>query len=107
MTWLEDMKLRDLDDSVVLEATCMRCLHVWTQSPVQLLLKVELRGVHPYYYQALVLIFCIPLIEIGNGALAIDAGVCPEVDKHYALAKIVGEMHCLPRGCVYVFIYPC
>ena len=45
MTWLEDMALRDLDDTVVIEATCMRCLHVWLQSPVQLLLKVCHRDV--------------------------------------------------------------
>ena len=40
MTWLEDMALRDLDDSAVIEATCQRCLHMWLQSPIQLLLKV-------------------------------------------------------------------
>jgi hypothetical protein len=45
VTWLEDHSLRDLDDSVVIEATCMRCLHVWLQSPVQLLLKVVHRDV--------------------------------------------------------------
>ena len=45
MTWLEDTSLRDLDDSVVVEATCMRCLHSWRQSPVQLLLKVVHRDV--------------------------------------------------------------
>lgn len=45
MTWLEDMYLRDLDDTALLEATCMRCLHVWLQSPVQLLIKVEHRNV--------------------------------------------------------------
>lgn len=45
MTWLEDMSLRDLDDGVVIEATCIRCLHVWLQSPIQLLLKVVHRDV--------------------------------------------------------------
>ena len=45
MTWLEDMALRDLDDTVLIEATCMRCLHVWLQSPVHLLLKVDHRDV--------------------------------------------------------------
>ena len=45
MTWLEDTSLRDLDDSVVIESTCMRCLHGWLQSPVQLLLKVAHRDV--------------------------------------------------------------
>src|SRR5581483_10658617 len=46
VTWLEDTNLRDLDDSVLIEATCMRCLHVWLQSPVQLLIKVDHRDVH-------------------------------------------------------------
>ena len=46
MTWLEDTNLRDLDDSVLIEVTCMRCLHVWMQSPVQLLIKVDHRDVH-------------------------------------------------------------
>lgn len=46
MTWLEDTSLRDLDDTVVIEATCIRCLHVWLQSPVQLLIKVDHRNVH-------------------------------------------------------------
>ena len=45
MTWLEDTALRDLDDSVLIEATCLRCLHVWLQSPVQLLIKVDHRDV--------------------------------------------------------------
>ena len=45
MTWLEDTALRDLDDSVLIEATCVRCLHTWLQSPVQLLLKVAHRDV--------------------------------------------------------------
>ena len=46
MNWLNDTALRDLDDSVLLEATCLRCLHVWLQSPVQLLIKVDHRDVH-------------------------------------------------------------
>ena len=45
MNWQNDTTLRDLDDSVVLESTCMRCLHVWLQSPVQLLIKVDHRNV--------------------------------------------------------------
>jgi hypothetical protein len=45
VTWLEDMALRDLDDNVVIEATCQRCLHMWLQSPIQLLLKVVHRDV--------------------------------------------------------------
>jgi len=46
VNWQNDTALRDLDDSVLLEATCMRCLHVWLQSPVQLLIKVDHRDVH-------------------------------------------------------------
>jgi hypothetical protein len=46
VTWLEDTALRDLDDAVIIEATCLRCLHVWLQSPVQLLIKVDHRDVH-------------------------------------------------------------
>ncbi len=46
MNWQNDTALRDLDDSVLLEATCLRCLHVWLQSPVQLLIKVDHRDVH-------------------------------------------------------------
>ncbi len=45
MTWLDDTSLRDLDDSVAIEATCIRCLHTWLQSPLQLLLKVAHRDV--------------------------------------------------------------
>ncbi|HEY8191788.1 MAG TPA: hypothetical protein VIG74_05130, partial [Alphaproteobacteria bacterium] len=45
MSWQEDTALRDLDDSTIVEATCMRCLHVWLQSPLQLLLKVVHRDV--------------------------------------------------------------
>jgi hypothetical protein len=32
MTWLEDMSLRDLDESTVIEATCLRCRHTWLHS---------------------------------------------------------------------------
>ncbi len=46
MSWLEDTALRDLDDTVVIESTCMKCLHTWLQSPLQLLLKVDHRDVH-------------------------------------------------------------
>jgi hypothetical protein len=46
VSWLEDTSLRDLDDSTLIEATCMRCLHVWLQSPVQLLIKVIHRDVY-------------------------------------------------------------
>lgn len=40
------MRLRDLDDSTVIEATCMRCRYEWLQSPVQLLIKVDHRDVY-------------------------------------------------------------
>ena len=46
MSWLHDMQLRDLGDGEAIEATCIRCLHVWIQSPVQLLLKVDHRDVY-------------------------------------------------------------
>jgi hypothetical protein len=46
VTWLEDTALRDLDDSVIIESTCIRCLHTWLQSPVQLLIKVDHRNVY-------------------------------------------------------------
>ena len=46
MGWREETTLRDLDDSVLIEATCIRCLHTWLQSPVELLLKVDHRDVH-------------------------------------------------------------
>lgn len=39
------MVLRDRDDGALLESTCIRCLHTWNQSPVQLLLKVDHRNV--------------------------------------------------------------
>jgi GR25 family glycosyltransferase involved in LPS biosynthesis len=45
VTWQEDIALRDLEDDVLIEATCMRCLHTWLQSPMQLLLKVLHRDV--------------------------------------------------------------
>src|SRR5471032_1965904 len=45
VTWLEDMSLRDLDDSAMIEATCLRCTYMWLQSPIQLLLKVVHRDV--------------------------------------------------------------
>ena len=46
MSWLSDMSLQDLDERQALEATCLRCLHTWLQSPTQLLLKVDHRNVH-------------------------------------------------------------
>jgi len=45
VSWQEDTALRDLDESTIIEATCIRCLHVWLQSPLQLLLKVLHRDV--------------------------------------------------------------
>lgn len=46
MGWREDTSLRDLDDDVLIEATCIRCLHTWLQTPTALLLKVDHRDVH-------------------------------------------------------------
>lgn len=45
MGWREDTCLRDLDDTVLIETTCIRCLHTWLQSPVELLLKVDHRNI--------------------------------------------------------------
>lgn len=45
MSWLADTYLRDLDDSSLIEATCLQCAHTWLQSPAQLLLKAEHRNV--------------------------------------------------------------
>lgn len=45
MSWLDDTRLRDLDDTTLIEATCLRCGHTWLQTPVQLLLKVDHRDV--------------------------------------------------------------
>ncbi|MEZ5897305.1 MAG: hypothetical protein R3C51_13000 [Parvularculaceae bacterium] len=45
MSWLMKCTCADLDDTQVIEATCMKCLHTWLQSPLQLLLKVDHRDV--------------------------------------------------------------
>ncbi len=45
MSWLENISLRDLEESVLIEATCIHCLHTWLQSPTALLLKVVHRDV--------------------------------------------------------------
>lgn len=45
MSWLEDTRLRDIDDSSWIEATCLRCGHTWLQKPTHLLLKVDHRDV--------------------------------------------------------------
>lgn len=45
MSFLDEIALRDLDDSELIEATCIRCTHIWVQSPVQLLLKVDHRDI--------------------------------------------------------------
>lgn len=45
MSWQDDLHLRDIDDTSVIEATCLQCGHTWKQSPVQLMLKVDHRDV--------------------------------------------------------------
>jgi hypothetical protein len=45
VSWLDDTRLRDLDDTSLIEATCLLCGHTWLQTPVQLLLKVDHRDV--------------------------------------------------------------
>src|SRR5580698_9688690 len=37
VTWLEDTSLRDLDDFVFIEATCLRCLYVCFKAPYSFL----------------------------------------------------------------------
>ncbi len=46
MTWLQDMKLRDLGSEEIIEATCQRCQYLWVQSPAQLLPKVDHRDMY-------------------------------------------------------------
>ena len=46
MSWLEDTQLRDLSDGEAIEATCLRCQHIWVQSPAEVLLKVDHRDVY-------------------------------------------------------------
>lgn len=45
MSWRDDMRLRDLDDDAVMEAHCIRCRHFWTQSAMELAIKVAHRDV--------------------------------------------------------------
>lgn len=45
MSYLDDMAIRDLDDTTAIEATCIRCLHFWLMSPVEVLLRVDHRDV--------------------------------------------------------------
>lgn len=37
MGWQEDMALRDLDDTMLIEARCLKCQHTWLESPTRLL----------------------------------------------------------------------
>ncbi len=46
MSWLSDTSLKDLEEHQCLEATCLRCLHIWRQSATQLLIKVDHRNVY-------------------------------------------------------------
>ena len=43
MSWQDELRLRDLDDAQVIEATCLHCLHTWRLSPVQLMLQTDHR----------------------------------------------------------------
>ena len=45
MSWLDDTRLRDLEETSLIETTCLLCGHTWLQTPVQLLLKVDHRDV--------------------------------------------------------------
>jgi hypothetical protein len=46
VSWREETKLRDLDDTVRIEATCLRCGYTWRKSSLQLLLQVIHRDVY-------------------------------------------------------------
>ena len=72
MGWREETSLRDLDDLVVIEATCIRCRHTWLQSPVQLLIKVAHRNVY--------------LDEVAAN-LSCPAWKCRHVGAHITLIK--------------------
>ena len=43
MSWLDELRLRDIDNESIIEATCLSCGHTWKQTPIQLLLKVDHR----------------------------------------------------------------
>lgn len=45
MTYQDDMKLRDLEDGVLLELVCLRCRYEWVENPLQVSLKVNHRDV--------------------------------------------------------------
>ena len=45
MSWLDELRLRDIDNESIIEATCLQCGHAWKQTPVQLMLKVDHRDV--------------------------------------------------------------
>src|SRR5437660_5965075 len=45
MSWLDELRLRDIDNESIIEATCLSCGHTWKQTPIQLLLKVDHRDV--------------------------------------------------------------
>ena len=46
MSWLDDMSLRDLDEDQMLEATCIRCLHIWLEQATALLMKIDHRDMY-------------------------------------------------------------
>lgn len=45
MSFLDDIAVRDLDENTAIEATCIRCLHFWLMSPLEVLLRVGHRDV--------------------------------------------------------------
>ncbi len=51
-----------------------------------LVFEGELWRVYADYFETLVFILCIPLVQVWNGALAVDAAVRPEVDKYHFLS---------------------
>ena len=43
MSWQDELRLRDLDDDQIVEASCLRCGHTRQLTPVQLMLRVDHR----------------------------------------------------------------
>jgi hypothetical protein len=54
---------------------------------VQIVLDVELGGVHADHDQPVIPVFLGPGAEVGQGAEPVDAGVGPEVDQHHTAAQ--------------------
>ena len=60
-------------------------------------LEVELRGAHPDDHQAVLGVVAVPGFDVGQGALAVDTGVGPEVHQDH-LAPQLGQAERLAAG---------